>query len=189
VLPSLISGLIPSRKTAALQTIYGAGVFPITPITTLDDLTRANMYGYFLPLEEVTSRKWTVEIVPFQLNCSVQRRHPLERVFSPLYIHYFTENGELILNIRISDGDPFVPPVTPEAITQLNSAIIKNGVVEYYLRSDESSQIYFQDSFGLDVVVESAALSADEITRLISTFEYAGAEPEQVVIPWRDRCK
>lgn len=160
------------------------GVFPNTPITEISDLEKANLYGYILPNNEILSRGWIIEMSPFQLNCSLLG----EGIFYPLFINYKTDQGNTILQTRISDGDAWIPPVAPEGVVTMELKYLENGRVEYYKRSDSGTQIYFQDMFGLDVVLESPTLSVNEMIELASILEYVGAAPEDIINPWQDGC-
>lgn len=162
-----------------------AGVFPFTPVYSVNDLRLANMYAYMLPAEEVERNNWTVRIAPFQLNCALV--NDVDYVFQPLYIDYLNDKNEIVLRIRISDGDPFVAPVTPDRVVALDHHS-DNGGIEYYERSNGGHQVYFRDSFGLDIAVESIKLPADEVIRLTSILEYVGAKPEDAIVAWRDGC-
>jgi hypothetical protein len=154
------------------------------PVSSVADLANAKMYGYMLPTAEIERRNWTIEVGPFQLNCSLRG----ENVWDPLYITYYTDEGDVILNIRISDGDPFVDNVTPDAVVTSNFDYAETGAVEYRQRSDGSPQLYFIDIFDLEVVVESPNLAVEEVVELTSSLEYVGAEPDNVIIPWKDGC-
>lgn len=157
-------------------------VYPGFPVSTVAGLANASMYSYMLPTEELERRGWTVEVVPFQLNCSLIR----EGLFKPLFINYYDNEGNTVLQIRISPDDAWVPPVTPDGRITLDYS--ENGFIEYHEWSDGGAQFFFQDTFGLDVVVQSPTLSVDELAELVPSLEYVGAEPENVIIPWEEGC-
>jgi hypothetical protein len=160
------------------------GKYPILPVTSVEGLANTNMYAYMLPIEEVENRNWRVEIGPFQLNCELMG----EELFKPLFINYYNNEGNAVLQIRLSPDDAWVPPVTPDGRVMIDSGYSENEFIEYHEWSDGGTQFFFQDTFGLDVVVESSTLSANELVELVSSLEYVGAEPENVIVPWRDGC-
>jgi hypothetical protein len=177
------------KKTMMIVTITllfmasacSGGVYPSTPITTKADIRASGMYAYFLNDSELQNRSLSMEIVPFQVNCSLLN----EGVFQPLFINYNDASNNRVLAIRISQDDAFVPPTEPDGFIEVDNDWEPNGRLEYRQRTN--TQVFFEDDNGLDIVFESPSLSIDDMEKLIGSVERIG-QTESPIIPWTDSC-
>lgn len=151
---------------------------PLHP--SYDELKQRGFYVYVLPEGELNKYKWsqTISIWSWDRHC---KGLDWTENFNPLRVEYV--NTDKFLFILIGPWNMYWDASEEVARAQIDTKWSKDGYVAYYMLSDRTTHMRFEDIFGIPVQIVSN-LAITEIIPLINQLEYVGPPQEEVTNPW-----